>query len=443
MKLRKTAFIFIIILVQSALAVTAGFAAISIAAGDTLPPQVFVGELDIGSMDKADAAKKIEEYFKAVFLKKDMIITAEGKDYTIPYADVDFSVDGAATADSLNVSKAAGFLPGMVRTYFGNEKLYIHPVVKFNEGKLRQKLIELSGRINKAPVNASLSIKDGQLVRKAETPGYTLNVSNAVEVIRKQLSGNPGTSVLLGAKNNYEIQIVNADVRLKDFEGIEQIISEYSTDIIDTELFSSVELAAGAINGSILEGAGAPASQGDVFSFVESLKKADEGFENDNEGYDQVASTLYAALLIAGIDKDAITRLPHKLATDYIEPGLDAWISGSGGDLKFRNTLAHKIALFAEVNENRLTVRLAGSLLDKSRDNNLKIETVQRFKPPVVNIENTELKPGEKIMLNPGREGIMVEVRRDNELISTDTYEAEKAIVQVGPGTDWEGDTEK
>jgi vancomycin resistance protein YoaR len=95
-------------------------------------------------------------------------------------------------------------------------------------------------------------------------------------------------------------------------------------------------------------------------------EKRTRGFENDNEGYDLVASTLYAALLKTGMPVDLITRLPHKMAVDYIEPGLDSWISGNAGDLKFKNPFKNKIAIFAERIEDRVVVAIAGSLADRT-----------------------------------------------------------------------------
>ncbi len=443
LKLRKILPIFIIILVQSILAVSAGFAAIYLVTGDTLPPNIVVGGMEVGGLTKAEAAVRIEEYFKNGLINENLKISFDGKEYDIPYADFDIYADGEAAINFMSGWKAAVYLPNLIKTYFGREKLYVRPVFVFNEGKLRQKLIELSQQLNAAPIDASVSLKEGKIVKKAETPGYTLNVKNAVEAIRKHLAEDIGSPVAFSGHDNYEIQAVNAKVTLKDFEDIEQVLSQYTTEIADDALLSSIELAARSINGNVLTGSDTGNDETGTFSLVENLKKADESFENDNEGYDQVASTLYAALLTAGIDKNAITRLPHKLSAEYIEPGLDAWISGSGGDLKFRNNFKHKIALFAEVQEGKVTVSLAGSLQDKKQAYDLKVETIQKIIPPVVNIENRDLKPGEKVMLSPGKEGLVVEVYRNAELISTERYEAEKAMVQIGPGTAWNNGMDK
>ena len=439
-KIRRALLVFIIILVQSALAVTVGVGAIYLSADKTIPPGVYAGDVNIGGLSKAEAENKLNDYNKAAYADNSLELALDGGDrYEILWSDFEATLDSKATVEFMHSWRAATYLPNLLTAYFGRDKFTVVPVIKFNEGKLREKLIELSKQIDREPINAAVYLENGSIVRKAETSGISMNVANSVEVIRKQIAKDPVASVLLGSAKNYEIQAVAAKVRLKDLNDIQQVLAEYSTDIIDPELQESIKLSAKAINGVILPAMGSEGSS-DTFSFVDWLKKQDSAFENDNEGYDQVASTLYAAILSAGLDKGGITRLAHELAVEYIEPGLDAWISGNEGDLKFKNTFSHKLAIFADVSDGKLTISIAGDRSDRKENTLLSAEVVQRFDPPVVNVENKSLKPGEKITLSPGREGLIVNVFRNGEIVSTDKYEAVKAIVQIGPDTGWSSD---
>jgi vancomycin resistance protein YoaR len=128
--------------------------------------------------------------------------------------------------------------------------------------------------------------------------------------------------------------------------------------------------------------------------------------------------------------------LRHKITVDYIEPGLDAWISGNAGDVKFSNTYENKLVVFAVKNGSVVTVAIGGSREDKAEKSVIRTETIQEFEPPVYYVEKEDLKPGEKIVLNPGKKGISVKVFRNNEFISTDQYEAETSIVQIPPTTE-------
>lgn len=434
-KLRKLLFIFSIIIIQSVLAVTAGIAAISYVSRDSLPPYTYVGNLNIGNMKKDDAARKIVEYFNTLITNGSLSISVDGKgEYLIPFKDFDVRIDGMKTLDTLGGWKSAEYIQGMFKSYFGRARLDIKPVFTYNDGILRQKLIDLSKKTDVPPINAFIAIENGQLVKRAETAGYILNIENASVSIRRHMNQDFQAPVMFNRKDDFEIQTVNPEIMLKEFTDIDQVIAEYSTVIEDNELAEFIKSAAGAINGVVLAGKG---KAGDSFSFIEKLKKADKSFENDNDGYDQVASTLYAAILEGGIDKNLITRLKHELAPDYIDAGLDAWISENGGDLKFLNTLDHKLAIFSSIEGDKLFVRLAGNLKDRGQELEIKVEIVQRYEPSVVYIENHDLKQGEKVQLSPGKDGLLVKVYRNNELISTDEYEAEKSIVQVGPKTDW------
>lgn len=145
---------------------------------------------------------------------------------------------------------------------------------------------------------------------------------------------------------------------------------------------------------------------------------------------------MYAALLEAGIPAENITRLPHKLTMDYIEPGLDAMVAEDAYDLRFSNPFGNNLAIYAVKKGTVVTVAVAGSRDDRPDRNVISTQTVNKSAPPVYYVENRDLKPGEQVVLDPGKEGITVRVYRNNELISTDTYEAESSIVQIGPDTD-------
>ena len=295
--------------------------------------------------------------------------------------------------------------------------------------------MELSEDVNIAAEDAAISYKNNIIEKKAETVGLLLDVANTVEIIRKQLMTDPWNTVKLNRSADFEFRKVEPDVMLNDYNDIQQIFAVYSTEILSKELSDSIKYAAHAINGVVIPGASTSSGEAQVFSFLECLKAGNISFENDNEGYDQVASTLYAALLSSGIPYNSITRLSHELAVDYIEPGLDAWICGNGGDLRFTNPFNGKIAVFARVDGDRVTVAVAGSLSDNPGKQDLKTEAVQKFSPPVYYVENKSLKKGEKVTISPGKEGVLVEVYCNGVVIGTDKYEAEKKIIQIGPGT--------
>lgn len=435
-KTHNTLLVFLLIVVQSIIAISAGAGALYFLSQKSLPPGAFAGDIPIGGMSYSEAANSIEGSYVQKFKQSSIKLQTEKEIFEIPYSQINAKIDGKATVDAFKSNKGLAGIPMLFSDYFGGVEPVLKPVVRFNEGKLREVLLGLSDKMYVAPIDAEIIFKDGIIEKKAESNGVSLNVANAAELIRKQISENPWKTVEFKRADNYELQFVTPESRLKDFDEIQQVLAEYSTRIVDDELSNSIKLAVDSINGVVLP-ATVNGDDATVFSFVERLIKEDPDFENDNEGYDQVASTLYAALLTAGIPVDSITRLPHKLAPDYIVPGLDAWISGNAGDLRFTNPYGHKLVIFAQMENGRVKVAIAGNSNDKKQDYKLTTEITQKFEPPVCYVENKGLKPGQKIVLNPGKAGAMVNVYRNEELIGPEKYEAEKAIIQVAPGTDW------
>lgn len=437
-KSRKTPLIFLLIMIQSTLAITAGVVVLFSASVKDVPPKVTAGGLDIGGMPYSEATGMIESEYSKKFQANVLKLNIEnGKSYEVPFSQIEAALDGNATIASVKTIKGIRDIPKLLQIYFGNSGTELSPVIKFNESKLRMALVDISDDIRIEPVEAQIYYSTGTVEKVADTAGVSLNVANAVEIIRRKLSENPFSAITLDSANGYVLQPENAAVTMKDYDDIQQVLAECTTTVIDEELSEDIRFAAEAINGVILPAAlegGIPPE----FSFVECLKEMQADFENESDGYNQVASTLYVALLSAGIPKDSITRMPHEFATDYIDPGLDAWISGNAGDLKFISPFSHKTAIFTEFKDGRITVALAGSMKDKKEDYKITMEVVQRFKPSVVYVENSVLKPGERVILNPGKEGVMVNVFRNDELISTDEYKAEKSIIQIAPNSNWE-----
>ncbi len=73
-------------------------------------------------------------------------------------------------------------------------------------------------------------------------------------------------------------------------------------------------------------------------------------------GVCQVSSTLYAAMVSAGLP--ATERHAHSLPVDYLPEGLDATIAGNYMDLKFTNTFSQPLLIQASAEGGSLTVAL-------------------------------------------------------------------------------------
>ena len=127
---------------------------------------------------------------------------------------------------------------------------------------------------------------------------------------------------------------------------------------------NNVELAASRINGVVL-------SPGSSFSFNKTIlpRTRENGYTEGpvfvkggtaiqvGGGICQVSSTLYAAMLTAGLP--ATERHPHSRPVDYMPQGMDATISGNSLDLKFTNIYDSPLLIQASASGGTLTVTLA------------------------------------------------------------------------------------
>ena len=125
----------------------------------------------------------------------------------------------------------------------------------------------------------------------------------------------------------------------------------------------NIALASSRINGLVIQ-------PGESFSFNQAIlpRTAANGYVKANVivnkkyvlgiggGICQVSSTLYAAMLDAGLP--ATERHPHSLQVGYIPEGMDATISGSALDLKFTNIFAQPLQIQASADQGTLTISL-------------------------------------------------------------------------------------
>lgn len=142
-------------------------------------------------------------------------------------------------------------------------------------------------------------------------------------------------------------------------------LGRYQTKYHDNTLRgNNVRLAASSINGTIL-------LPGQEFSFnnIVGPRTAARGYkmahvyvnkqvvDGIGGGICQVSSTLYVAMMIAGLQ--ATERHVHCLPVDYLKPNLDATINWGTCDLRFINTFDFPIVILASGSpEGILTVNI-------------------------------------------------------------------------------------
>jgi len=146
-----------------------------------------------------------------------------------------------------------------------------------------------------------------------------------------------------------------------------RFVTTYAHDAEHRARAFNVELAAQAIDGRSI-GAGGALSFNDAvgertaaFGFARSVVLRDGMLaEGSGGGACQVASTLHAAALLAGLD--VVSRAPHSRPSAYIRMGLDATVAlGSAPiDLRLKNPTAAAVVVHARAHRGALEVWFEG-----------------------------------------------------------------------------------
>lgn len=236
--------------------------------------------------------------------------------------------------------------------------------LELNQEKLSQWLQELAKTYNQAPVEPTVALKwkENQwmpVIEKGQ-PGLVLEESLILERI--------GALPSFPWKGEHQVKATFTKTPVQEeVEALKQVTAPIGTW---TSYFNSAESratnvkrAAELIHNTLL-------MPGETFSYNEKVlpATADNGyvygtiFVNGQKvpgmagGICQVSSTLYNAVLEAGIKADERTN--HSLFVDYVPYGQDATMNDSGLDFKFTNPYEVPILIQATTSGGSLTISL-------------------------------------------------------------------------------------
>jgi vancomycin resistance protein YoaR len=156
-------------------------------------------------------------------------------------------------------------------------------------------------------------------------------------------------------------------------------------------------------------------------------------------GVCQVSTTVFNAAFEAGLKITARTN--HALYISHYPQGRDATVNYPDTDLQFVNDTGHWLLLRTFVGSSSLTVGLYGAPIDR-KVTSTTTPLVSHGKPPVKKTVDPTLKPGEKVVDDPGVPAMTTSVTRDvydksGKLLYHDTwyssYRALPELDRVGP----------
>ncbi|HWP98433.1 MAG TPA: VanW family protein [Syntrophomonadaceae bacterium] len=326
----------------------------------------------------------------------------------------------------------------------GTSPVTYYPEIEYRRSALETMAAEWDRDLGSECKDARLEIDARQgLVVIPEQQGRGVNVDGVLNKLPHQWAKFSDTISVPIVIDEKQPTVKAAD--LHDMGQLSSFTTSFKT--YETNRSSNLRRAAASINGRMI-----PLNT--VFSFNDTV-----GERTVNSGYSdamvivgdkfepglgggvcQVSSTLYNAVLMAGLE--IVERHNHNLAVVYVPQGLDATVSYGSQDFRFKNSSSAPLYIQAFTDGGQLTISLYGNLKDKV---NVKLSHMIDQVIPFGETQETDpsLAAGQQQVDHGGQVGYSTRAYRayydasDNlikrELLSSDYYSPLNRVVRVGP----------
>ncbi len=414
----------------------------------TLPDGFFVGEVSLGGMTEEQARQAIAAEAGRL----------SGRRITLDIAGNPSSV----TAEKLGVSwsnedvveKAMDQISSgnLVRQYMVRKDTEKNPVripleTRVDEGKVESFVKSQTEGLMAEPQNASIIRVDGAFQITPGVSGKVVDVAATKMALDQALLNQAGDEVIAAAV----VAERQPDIVEEDLASIGDVLGTFTTDFSSSGSSRSGNLSNGAskINGHVL-------MPGETLSGYECMHPfttangyytaaAYEGgrvVDSIGGGVCQIATTLYNAALRAELE--ITQRQNHSMVVGYVKPSMDAAIAGTVKDIQITNNYSTPIYVEGYTENRKLTFTIYGK---ETRPENRTVEyvseTLSSISPgaPAEQVDPS-MAPGSRRQVQSAHRGVKSRlwkvvtvdgVETERTLLHTDTYNASKAIVLVGP----------
>ncbi|MCL5982055.1 MAG: VanW family protein [Firmicutes bacterium] len=414
-------------------------------------PGVYLYGVDVGGLTTAEARQLVQNNLDSKnFSGFRVFFHHGGQTWSFTCMELGLEVDWQ---DTLARAFAVGRERLPMLNYPARLRLLLHPKevpLSFvtSEEKVHLALLPVAQALDKEPQEASFVLAaDGVKVEIIpEHPGSRLDSQETSQLLEEAMQSYPDVAPVALAVREILPAVKAADLQNLRVRAEMAFFSTYFLLSLPGRVHN-IRLAASAIDGTLLK-------PGVEFSFNAATGRtgvaqgyrlapvivAGEIVEGVGGGVCQVSSTLYNAMLLAGLK--VVERANHSLAVSYVPPGRDAAVVYGWRDLRFLNNLDHGVWIRTFIEGNRLAIRLYG---DPVPGREVKILTTDlETIPRGINFTQTDQLPaGTKEEVKKGQDGYRVTVWRvtslngleiSREMISSDFYKPVPGQFRVGTG---------
>jgi vancomycin resistance protein YoaR len=327
--------------------------------GDEVAAGVRIGGLAAGGRSArsvADAAGEalLDRQIRVVGPERRVLLTATAR-------ELGATVDGAAAArDAASIGRRGDLAARLVDAWHAREEGADVPVrLRVPADALAERLGEAKEELDARPRGARRDVDSGRITPHVE--GRWLDaLATAERVERALVAGEPEAAVAFravvpaasseaAASAALGAELARFETRFGGPPGRDRNITRAAEALDGIVLMPGEEIS---FNAEV----GPRSTQNGFFPAPEIYRG--EMREGIGGGSCQVASTLYAAALFAGLD--VTERRNHSRPSGYIRPGLDATVSYPVLDLRLRNGFTFPVVLDTRVEGGVLRARVLG-----------------------------------------------------------------------------------
>lgn len=380
---------------------------------------VKVNGIDVGGMTKDEAMEKLTTELVDPLADRYVLFKYNGLDDYMSYNRLEVKLDPETVNEAMKAGKstdnfkmleyAKTSYPASIKAKLSYDKDHLNRVVE---------------DVRKFVLNTSMAkaaeMVDGHVVLKKDAKADKLDVKKLTDALVAAIDFNPEDNERIDAV----IEKVPAPVTQADLDVINSKISSFTTDYSwsPSGRYHNIGLAASILNGSLV-------MPGQVFSFNTTLgpTTADRGYKDagvyvgdkleqePGGGVCQVSSTLYNALIYAGITPTE--REEHGMVVGYLPYGMDSVVYDPYLDLKFVNPFDTPIFITAYGSDGDLNFSIYGKEgVMGGYTYEFRQDVYEKIPAKVVTKEDPNLPRGYKKQLTSAYTGYKVNVYRSTYL---------------------------
>ncbi|MCE5199375.1 VanW family protein [bacterium] len=412
-------------------------------AGDRICRGVTISGIKVGGLTRQEAGQMMSSW-AANRMDRRVTLTALDTRWIGAVSDFGGRVDWKTAVDrAYAVGREGNIISRMAcvltRTGVGKK---IDALTVVDHSKLEKTVAKVARAVSRPHQDARLVSADGRLEVRQDSVGIKLDEKQAVNIVTGALQSGKLVVPL-------EVEPDKPDVTSEDAAKITTLLARFTTPFnpARADRTHNLALAAKAISGVILK-------PGNRFSYNDEVgpRLAGRGFRNApifvrgklepglGGGICQVSSTLYNAVLLAGIR--VVERHPHSRTVPYADPGRDATVAYGLQDFQFENSGASPICILTHLGRNHLTVDIFGAPEDKKSITIFTGPVKRLSERPQKTVFDATLPAGARKVVDKGAVGVRVVVYKKvfspdgtvkTEVVSRDRYPAQSKIIAVGP----------